>query len=147
MDCPTHPQYETANSDRPISTVFISVFNTASVSTDPILSKNGLIGMKYPASKMMGGKRYMKKMLASRTYSDVEATLEKCRMAPRMRPRTMRRQLSGTVAGSLWYRWNPRKSKKTCIINNSSYLKIHFNYNLHTCTYRYQHIITLYVLI
>ena len=40
-------------------------------------------------------------MFASRTYSDVEATLEKCRIAPRMSPRTMRRQLSGTVAGSL----------------------------------------------
>ncbi|KAH3812092.1 hypothetical protein DPMN_140513 [Dreissena polymorpha] len=57
MSRPIQPQSETAHSAPPMHTVLNAVLTTAMKRTEPILSKNERIGMKYPASKMIGGSK------------------------------------------------------------------------------------------
>lgn len=45
---------------KPMQNVLNRVFPMAKSRIVPILSKNGLLGMKYPASRIIGGRRYRK---------------------------------------------------------------------------------------
>lgn len=73
--------------------------------TVPMFSKKGLVGIKYPESRTMGGSMYRKKTLLVRTAGGSSWT--ECMMAPTMRPTLMRRQDSGTQIVILWYTWKP----------------------------------------
>jgi hypothetical protein len=52
----------------PIKAALMSVPKTANMMIVPKLVKNARVGIKYPASKTIGGRRYKKNILLSRTY-------------------------------------------------------------------------------
>lgn len=57
MSRPTHPNEATPYREMPINPALIHVLTRASKSIVPMLSKNALTGIKYPASNMIGGSR------------------------------------------------------------------------------------------
>ena len=57
MSRPIHPNEATPYREMPINPALIHVFTSASKSIVPMLSKNALTGIKYPASNMIGGSR------------------------------------------------------------------------------------------
>ena len=60
------PAHNTPHNETPIQIELSNVPMTAYKSIVPILSKKARFGMKYPASKMIGGKRTRKKSVVSR---------------------------------------------------------------------------------
>lgn len=75
-----------------------------------MLSKNSRLGMKYPESRTMGGRRKRKNMFGSSWYSAFFATAKT--MPPRPSPSRMRRQLSGTTDVTFLDRWKTRRKRR-----------------------------------
>jgi len=72
----------------------------------PSWSKNALVGMKYPASMMIGGRMTVKNRLASNSMISFWSLL-KYVIIPRMMPTTIRRQLSGHRFSRRLLAWKP----------------------------------------
>jgi hypothetical protein len=51
--------------------------------------------MKYPASKIIGGSRKKKKVSGLRMYASCVVILDRNKMAPTIKPKTIKMQLSG----------------------------------------------------
>lgn len=91
----------------PVVNEFQRVPITAYIRIAPKLSKNSLLGMKYPESNTIGGRRKRKNVSGSSWYSGFLAAARTT--PPRPKPRKISRQLSGTTVVTLLERWNTEK--------------------------------------
>ena len=93
----------------PIVSTLNTVPTTAMRRIVPRWSKNRRLGMKYPASRMMGGSMNRKNTLGVRVEGG--CSLVRNRRNPMMMPTTMRRQDSGKMWWSLGVMWKPKSAK------------------------------------
>eukprot|EP00061_Rhincodon_typus_P015922 g43869.t1 len=106
LDCnlPMSPASLMPQSAIPVVNEFQRVPIAAYIRMAPKLSKKSLLGMKYPESSTMGGRRKRKKVSGSSWYSGFLAAART--IPPRPKPRKISKQLSGTTVVTLLERWN-----------------------------------------
>lgn len=91
--------WQIPKSEIPMPMAFQSVPTTAYQNIVPKFSKKRRVGMKYPASSTIGGRRYKKNTSLFITGGDFSSAPKI--IPPRSNPTRIRRQLSGTIEGNL----------------------------------------------
>jgi hypothetical protein len=96
--------------DLPMVSMLNIVPTTAMSRIVPRWSKNNRFGIKYPASRIMGGSMKRKKVSGVSVVGTL--SLVRMRRKPIIMPTTMRRQDSGKMLGNLGVMWKPKKRGK-----------------------------------